>query len=161
MSAISEEDAEDPPQLATYGDPVDLGASSIVERQLKLEQERCLKIPGFECSHQQTLAVPGTSDFILAVTLFKISESMSMSKLVKTEGQRSGFFDMYGKIEDDDLLKPGEYMEVGVYQDVNYNSEGQCHYKCVHTFLVPSPVKFWYLVSDQKTAKFYDVLIAS
>ena len=53
---------------------------------------------------------------------------------------------MYGKVEDDDvILEPGEYMEVALYQDVNFNSEGSSHYKCTHSFLVPSPVKFWFL----------------
>ena len=122
-----------------------MNASGIVDQQLKLEQERILKIPGFSCSHQQTLAIPGTNDFILAVTLFKITESMSMSKLVKSGGIDSGFFEMYGKVEDDDLLKPGEYMELGVYQEVSSNSEGPSIYKSIHSFLVPSPVKFWYM----------------
>ena len=66
---------------------------------------------------------------------------------------------MYGKVEDDDILTPGEYMEVGVFQDVNFNSEGREHYKQVHSFLVPNPVKFWYLNYDETTAKWYDVLI--
>ena len=64
---------------------------------------------------------------------------------------------MYGKVENDDLLKPGEYMEVGVYQEVSFNSEGHSHYKSIHSFLVPCPVKFWYM---DKIADYYDVIIA-
>ena len=139
VNSQAAEDTEDPRPIKTYGKAIERNAPSIVEDQLNFEKERIQKIPGFSCSYQQTLAVPGTDNFYLTVTLFTIKEGVSTSKLVKSKERGSRCFSMYGKVEDDDLLKPGEYMEIGVYQDVNYRQVGSCHYKYIHSFLVPSP----------------------
>ena len=79
------EDTDDRRSLKTYGKAVEQDAPSIVTDQLKVEVERIQKIPGFSCSHQQTLTVPGMNNFYLTVTLFTIIEGVSMSKLVKSE----------------------------------------------------------------------------
>ena len=90
MNVKEAEDAEDPPPLAAYGKAVDQDVLSIINQQKELEEERRRTISGFSSSCQQILQIPKTNDFIIAVTILKIREDVSISKLVNADGGYSG-----------------------------------------------------------------------
>ena len=98
---------------------------------------------------------------MIAAFLFTVPKEISITKLVADQGEERGSFKKYANVEDDDDLKPGEYMDISIYEDVNFTTQKSSHYKCVHSFVVPNPIKFWHLSDQEKTAKFYDILLTN
>ena len=111
---------------------------------------------------------------MIAAFLFTVPEGISFTKLVAENGAGSYYscsdssdketkerasFNKYANVEDDDELKPGEYTHISIYEDVDFATQKSSHYKCVHSFLVPNPIKFWHLSYTEKTARFYDIFL--
>ena len=91
----------------------------MLEMLIKKDNDLIKQVTGISCSLQQILSVPQRVGFLIGVTLFTIPDGMSMTKLVEAKGMGIHQFNRLGSVLDDDVLKPGEYIEVSVYKDVN------------------------------------------
>ena len=114
----------------------------MLEELIKRDNDLIKKVTGISCSLQQILSVPKKVGFLIAVTLFTIPEGMNITKLGEAKSKTSVNFRLFGSVEDDDVLKPGEYIEVSVYKDVNCDKQKPSQYTCLHNFFVCSPIKF-------------------
>ena len=108
--------------------------------------------------------MPEREGWIIAVSLFTIPEGLKISKLEEAQADWDYSYEnfkRFANVVDDDKFKPGEYMDVSFYKDLNYGKQGKCHYKLQHSFLVSQPIKFWLMFCDETRARWYDILQAN
>ena len=156
----AEEDTDDLYPRAAQWIEADPDSKAHVDKLIEKELELIWKLTGIQCSLQQVLPVPNYDGWIIAASLYKIHEGVKSSKLVEAKG-RGLKFKQFATVEDDDTFKPGEYIDVSFYEDVNYGEQEPCHYKYRHSFIVSNPIKFWHMIDDQEIANWYDILLSN